>query len=1473
MKRYSFLLKYIVLLLLIILLLPAVSYAGWTWTQQTGSAVTWSSVASSSNGTKLAATQYNNYIYTSTNSGATWVARTSAGVRYWISVASSLDGNTLVALENNGYIYTSANSGVTWTYQPSAGSRVWQIAAMSSDGTKQMAAAYNGYIYTSTDSGTTWTALTSLSTSIWGGVAMSSDGTNLVASVFNGYIYTSTNSGATWTQRTSAGSRQWYSASMSSDGTKLAAVVLAGYIYTSTDSGATWTQQTSAGSSSWYSIASSSDGTKLAAVANTGYIYTSTDSGVTWTTQTLTGTGYWNSIASSSDGTKLVAGADYLYTGVYTAPTTTTTTALPTYTVTETLTNVTTDKASPQTVNYGSAITFQFTPTSGYYITGVSGCGGTDPGTQTVNTAVSYTTGAVTGDCTVTATAAQKTYTVTETLTNVTTNKASPQTVNYGSSITFQFTPTSGYYITSVSGCGGTNPGTQTVNTAVSYTTAALTDGCAVTATAAQQTKTVTESLTNVTTDKASPQTVNYGSTITFQFTPASGYHITSVYGCSGNAITIQSADTVVNYTTGAVTSNCTVIATASNAAIARSYTWTQQTAPGNRNWDSIASSSDGTKLVAAAQGDYLYTSTDSGATWIQQTSAGRYLQNIVSSSDGAKLAAAVNGGFIYTSTDSGATWTKQTVLGSKSWHPIASSSDGTKLAVADFYGSGSGGYIYTSTDSGTTWTAQTNAGIGAWGYIASSSDGSKLIAQVNGVNYASVNSGVSWTQTNSGAGGPIASSSDMSKLVAADNGGYIWTSTDFSVTWTGRLTAGMRGWLPTASSSDGTKLAVGDTTGSGSGGYIYTSTDSGATWNQQTGAGARAWYSIASSSNGTRLAAVDYGGYIYTGVITMTVTESLTNVTSDKTSPQTVAYGDTITFQFTPSSGYYITSVSGCGGTDPGAQAVNTAVSYTTGAVGSDCTVTATTSQKTQTVTETLTNVTTDKTSPQTVNYGDTITFQFTPSSGYYITSVSGCGGTDPGAQAVNTAVSYTTGAVGSDCTVTATATQQTKTVTESLTNVTTDKASPQTVNYGSTITFQFTPSSGYYITGVSGCGGTDPGAQAVNTAVSYTTGAVTSDCTVTATATQQTKTVTESLTNVTTDKASPQTVTYGGTITFQFTPASGYHITSVSGCGGTDPGAQAVNAAVSYTTGAVTSDCTVTATASQNTWSITETLANVTETSGASTTVNNNATQTFTFHPTSGYYITSVSGCGGVTQTNLAVNTDATYTTGSITADCTVTASASRKTWTVTPSAGTGGNISPNTPQTVNYNSTTSFTVSANSGYTLSSVGGTCGGSLSGSTYTTSTITADCTVIANFSQNPSSVTYNMPYLSTNSSNPSYCMASNRSSQDLTVKFTVAATDNATPSGTTNTFASNLASKQTKLITFLQNTISFNNESLTMSDINNASLYGGFLTFTSTAVYTSGTEARCKSVLLECYQGTLDPKRLMTGHVCDNGY
>ncbi len=122
----------------------------------------------------------------------------------------------------------------------------------------------------------------------------------------------------------------------------------------------------------------------------------------------------------------------------------------------------------------------------------------------------------------------------------------------------------------------------------------------------------------------------------------------------------------------------------------------------------------------------------------------------------------------------------------------------------------------------------------------------------------------------------------------------------------------------------------------------------------------------------------------------------------------------------------------------------------------------------------------------------------------------------------------------------------------------------------------------------------------------------------------------------------------------------------------------------------------------------------------------VNHGSTTQFTVTPDTGYTASVGGTCGGSLV-------GATYTTNAITANCTVVASFSLNSYAVTPSAGAHGTISPATPQTINHGSTTQFTVTPDTGYTAS-VGGTCGGSLVGATYTTNAITANCTVVASF-------------------------------------------------------------------------------------------------------------------------------------------
>jgi photosystem II stability/assembly factor-like uncharacterized protein len=741
-----------------------------------------------------------------------WV-QSSVPNEHWSSIASSSDGNKLAAVANYGGIWTSTNAGVSWT-QTSAPNTNWNSIASSSDGTKLAAVAnYGNYggIWTSTNAGANWSQSSASTNTGWYSIASSSDGTKLAAVVggglpllFPGGIYTSTNAGLSWSQ-TSAPTNYWSSIASSSDGVKLAVVVSRGGIWTSTNAGAAWIK-TGAPNEGWQSIVSSSDGTKLAAVVFYGGIYTSTDAGATWTL-TSAPNPEWSSIASASDGTELAAVANY--GGIWTAHATIQTNAG--------LTNIIITPAN-FVIAPGSNVTFTATGqfTNGFAnLTSANGLvwNSSDPTVATIDTN-GVAKGLRAGSTTISATWSNVTGDTVFTVLPppaISTNPVSA-TVSPGGTVTLNVSA-SGSDLSYQWAFDGTN--------IVGATNATLI--------------------------------------------------ITNVSGANVGSYTVT-----VNSGVGSVTSQAASVASM-NIGLFQSVTnwntlanWTQTSAPTNIDWDSIASSSDGTRLAAVVDGGGIYTSTNAGETWTETSAPNTNWNSIASSSDGSQLAAVVDGGGICTSTNAGVTWT-QTSAPVGSWVSIASSSNGTKLAA----GIPRGG-IWTSTNAGVTWTQIRS--LEELSSIASSSDGADLAVAANfyasGYNqlyggiFTSTNAGVTWTQTSAPwvniNWSSIASSSDGTRLAAMAYSGGIWTSSNAGLTWS-QTSAPTNSWSSIASSSDGIHLAA-----VVNGGGIYTSPHAGVTWTQ-TSAPVGSWASIVSSSDGTKLAAVIQGGGIWTARASVT--------------------------------------------------------------------------------------------------------------------------------------------------------------------------------------------------------------------------------------------------------------------------------------------------------------------------------------------------------------------------------------------------------------------------------------------------------------------------------------------------------------------------------------------------------------------------------------------------------------------------
>jgi hypothetical protein len=313
----------------------------------------WTSIASNSTGTKLAAVASGGGgIWTSSDSGVSWTQNVGGGGgQYWTSIASDSTGQYLAAVASfYGDIWTSSDSGVSWTQNVvGGGGQYWSSITSDSTGTKLAAVVYGGDIWTSNNSGANWTQnIVGGGGKNWSSITSDSTGQYLAAVVQFGNIWTSNNSGANWTQNVvGGGGKNWKSITSDSTGTKLAAVFDGGDIWTSNNSGASWTQNVvGGGGKQWTSITSDSTGQYLAAVVFSGDIWTSNNSGVSWTQNVVGGGGqYWFSIASDSTGTKLAAvvAAGDIWTG-------------------------TSLSWSPTQANSGYSFTFNFqgiTPTSG----------------------------------------------------------------------------------------------------------------------------------------------------------------------------------------------------------------------------------------------------------------------------------------------------------------------------------------------------------------------------------------------------------------------------------------------------------------------------------------------------------------------------------------------------------------------------------------------------------------------------------------------------------------------------------------------------------------------------------------------------------------------------------------------------------------------------------------------------------------------------------------------------------------------------------------------------------------------------------------------------------------------------------------------------------------------------------------------------------------------------------------------------
>ena len=170
-------------------------------------------------------------------------------------------------------------------------------------------------------------------------------------------------------------------------------------------------------------------------------------------------------------------------------------------------------------------------------------------------------------------------------------------------------------------------------------------------------------------------------------------------------------------------------------------------------------------------------------------------------------------------------------------------------------------------------------------------------------------------------------------------------------------------------------------------------------------------------------------------------------------------------------------------------------------------------------------------------------------------------------------------------------------------------------------------------------------------------------------------------------------------------------------------------VGAVTSYTFNNVTADHTISASFAIDTYTITSSAgANGSISPAGAQAVNWNGSSSFTITPAANYHVADVLVDGA------SVGAVTSYTFNNVTADHTISASFAIDTYTITSSAGANGSISPAGAQAVNWNGSSSFTITPAAHYHVADVlvdGASVGAVTS---YTFNNVTADHTISASF-------------------------------------------------------------------------------------------------------------------------------------------
>ena len=232
--------------------------------------------------------------------------------------------------------------------------------------------------------------------------------------------------------------------------------------------------------------------------------------------------------------------------------------------------------------------------------------------------------------------------------------------------------------------------------------------------------------------------------------------------------------------------------------------------------------------------------------------------------------------------------------------------------------------------------------------------------------------------------------------------------------------------------------------------------------------------------------------------VLAYTVTGAATGGTVSPASRTFVMSGFGVGFDFTANAGFKFVRVdttAGCGGSQLAVPISATTYRFNSGAITANCTITGVFTNRAVVTPIADTGGQISPSTPQSVLFGSTLTVTVTPNPGFRLTNVNGCGTVFFGGPAITGPTTWTTAPINSDCRVESFFTAL-PTFTVNATAGAGGNINPATraVPQGTTGSFTVTPNAGFVISAVSGCGGSLSGN-------SYTTGAITAACNVSAT------------------------------------------------------------------------------------------------------------------------------------------------------------------------------------------------------------------------------------------------------------------------------------------------------------------------------------------------------------------------------------